>query len=93
MFSEAPEAEVATRLRLAREALGLAQWRIADAVGVTSGFLCQLESGRKMPTPELAQRLVEVLNQFTATSLSVYDLFPGLKGGRHAGAEEAAHRR
>ena len=77
---------MATRLRLAREARGVAQWALAERLGISSCFLSQLELGRRTPTAALAKKIADSLD------LPVHDLFPNLSfgGGAEHGASKAA---
>lgn len=39
---------------------------VADRVGISGGFLSDLESGNKQPSPEVAARLLSILNPVEA---------------------------
>lgn len=52
---------VAVQVRQAREAKGLTQWRLAELVGVDHSMVNRIESGQRMPSMDLANRLADVL--------------------------------
>jgi len=54
--------DYATRIRSAREALGWSQKVLAEAVKEGENVIKRLESGRLVPSIELARRLEKVLN-------------------------------
>lgn len=51
----------ATAVRLAREARGIPQGRVARVVGVTQATLSRIELGLQIPTLPVAARLAQVL--------------------------------
>lgn len=40
---------------------GLFQKDLAEAVGITKGHMCDIEAGRKQPSPPLLSRIAEAL--------------------------------
>ena len=75
---------MATRLRMAREAKGIQQWVLAEQLGISAGFLSQIELGRRTPTAALAKKISEILD------LPVEDIFRGLSsrgGAEHVGSK------
>jgi len=62
--AEASQSDVQTlgqRIRAAREALGESQVKLATAVGISQGYLSQLESDEREPTLSIAARLARAL--------------------------------
>ena len=50
-------------LKIMRIKEGLRQYQVADRVGIPANRLSEIESGRRQPSPELARRLVEVIQR------------------------------
>ena len=50
-----------TRLKALRKWRKLSQGEIATKAGITQGYLSELESGRRAGTPEILQKLAEIL--------------------------------
>lgn len=48
-------------IRSLREALGVPQGEFAARIGVSHGFLCNLEAGRKQPSPSTTRRIADHL--------------------------------
>jgi len=55
------ETELGQMIRHARKAAGLRLEDVAELVGVTAGALSHIESGRRLPTPQNAVLIAEVL--------------------------------
>lgn len=51
-----------TAIRVFRQATGLSQSAFAPKVDITQGYLSQIESGDKAPSPELLRRLAVTLD-------------------------------
>ncbi|MBK1723831.1 helix-turn-helix domain-containing protein [Thiocystis violacea] len=49
-----------TRLKSARQAKGLKQKEVSDALGIAQGFVSRLENGDKKPSVEMLARLAEL---------------------------------
>lgn len=49
-------------MRKAREAADLSRQEIADTLGVSKPFLCNLENGVRFPSPRLSKKIAETLN-------------------------------
>jgi transcriptional regulator with XRE-family HTH domain len=52
---------VAGRLRARREALGLSQARLAQAAGISRGYLIRLEAAQQDPTLTVLAKLAKAL--------------------------------
>ena len=50
-------------IKIARLKAGLRQYDVAAQLGIPPSRLSEIESGRRQPSDELLQRLLEVLNQ------------------------------
>ena len=48
-------------IKIARLRAGLKQYELAARLGISSTQLCEIELGRKVLSPELAQRITEIL--------------------------------
>lgn len=48
-------------IRAIRETLGVPQGKLAERVGVSHGFLCNVEAGKKRPSPAIARRIADEL--------------------------------
>ncbi|MCJ7575169.1 MAG: helix-turn-helix domain-containing protein [Dehalococcoidia bacterium] len=48
---------LAERLRLMRVLAKLKQYQVAQAVGIPQATLCQFELGKRIPGPEMADRI------------------------------------
>ena len=73
-----------THLRLARSAHNLSLSDVGEAVGKSKQFIQRLESGRDLPTDDLAEKLADLLK----VEVSFFSPAPG-----HLLAEEAYHFR
>jgi transcriptional regulator with XRE-family HTH domain len=49
------------RLRLARVSRDVTQAQLAKAAGVTTAFICRIESEQKNPSPEVARKIEKYL--------------------------------
>ncbi|MFQ5456897.1 MAG: helix-turn-helix domain-containing protein [Myxococcota bacterium] len=61
-----PSSSPSERLRTAREAVGLSQKRLAQALGVDEDTVAQWERGRKSPGIELAKKITRLLKVLSA---------------------------
>lgn len=50
------------RIREIRESINMAQKELAELVGISCPFLCDLEKNRRGAKPETYQRIAEALN-------------------------------
>jgi len=64
-------------LRERRKQLGYTITQLADAVGVTPGFISHIERGIRVPRLETAQKLAKVFD------CTIDDLFPAPVGSSH----------
>lgn len=48
-------------LKIARLRTGLKQYQLAAKVGITPTQLCEIEAGRRQPSPELLKRIFQVI--------------------------------
>ena len=48
-------------IREKREELGLSQKELAEKIGITQSFLCDIEQGRSKPSIDVAIKLAKVL--------------------------------
>ncbi len=71
---ETKEVSMLTALAIVRKAKEIPQWKLGMSMGITPGFLSLIESGRRRPDPDLAQRLANYLG------MEVEDLFPSIGG-------------
>ena len=62
-MSQSPKQTVAKGLdlKIARLRAGLRQYEVAARVGVTATKLCEIEGGRRSPSPELLERILAVI--------------------------------
>jgi len=62
-------------LKSSREMNNLTQQALADKAGVSRAFICDLEKGRRIPSPELAAKYARLLNDSVTqfVRLSVQD--------------------
>ena len=51
-----------SRIRMAREGLGLSQEKLAERAGVNTSYLSQIERGKKAPSLEVLVRLAAAVN-------------------------------
>ncbi len=58
---------VARRVRARREALGMSQARLAQAAGISRGYLIRLEAGAQDPTLTVLANLAKTLKVTLAT--------------------------
>ena len=65
---------IGSRLRSAREALGLSQEEVGARAGLNTSYLSQIERGRKAPSLDVFVRLA------TAVNLSLAELFADQEG-------------
>ncbi len=49
--------------KIARLKAGYRQYEVAAKLGIHPSQLSEIESGRRKPSPELLQRLLQILNQ------------------------------
>ncbi len=56
-------------LRRSRDAAGLSQQQLADAVGISKGFYSSLESGKRVPNLDMLIRLAKPLHVSPGTLL------------------------
>lgn len=74
---------IGARLTKFREAKGLSKNRLAKEVGVTQGFISQLELGNRTPTLEVLNRICSVLgitlHDFFAPDDQAEDMPPDLR--------------
>ena len=50
-------------LKIGRLKAGLKQYELAATLGISTTKLCEIETGRRQPSPELAQRIERVLQE------------------------------
>ncbi len=60
---------LATNLKAAREQLGLSQELLSERCGISRGFLGEVETGRKFPSPKTLEKLAD------AVGLRPFELF------------------
>lgn len=65
---------IGTRLRDARESLGLSQEAVAARAGLNTSYLSQIERGKKAPSMDVFVRLA------TAVNLTLAELFADQEG-------------
>ena len=53
---------IAASLRTARQASWLTLRQLANRTGLSPGYLCQLENGRRVPSTVVVDRLIEALS-------------------------------
>ncbi len=56
---EVDQIEVSGRLRATREASGLEASAVAEAMGISRGYICDLEYGRRLWTKDLRDKYAE----------------------------------
>lgn len=59
------QAEVKTKgldIKIARIRAGLRQYEVAKSIGILPSRLSEIEAGRRQPSPELLEQLLQVLN-------------------------------
>ena len=61
-------------VREARERLGLSLRQVGKAAGTTAGAVCRVERGTRVPSPQLAKRLCDVL------ALDFNTIYAGVSG-------------
>ena len=54
--------EIGQRVRKFRKAYGLSQEELAEKVGISQSFLCDIEQGRSKPSIDTALKIAEALN-------------------------------
>lgn len=72
------------RIRTLRKALGLSGEQFGEKVGVSKGYISELETGKKTPGAALLMRMADALNA------EVHELFEGSEEDRKS-AELKAH--
>jgi len=73
------------KLRVLRKRARLSQAQLAKRVGVTQGFIWQVEEGRKTPSLRVLTRIASELNVSLEELLRVVNASrPGQCGGTHA---------
>ena len=55
--------ETAQRIKARREALGIPQWKLARAAGISRTGLIFIETGLRQPKPETVDKLVKALDR------------------------------
>jgi predicted transcriptional regulator len=55
-------------LKIARIRVGLRQYELAARAGITQTKLSEMECGRLQPSPELLQRILEVIEEARVSS-------------------------
>ncbi len=60
--------EVCVALKLSRAAANLKQTEVAEAVGLQSAYLSQIETGLHVPTPRTARKILAFLKTNIPTS-------------------------
>lgn len=50
------------QLKILRIEAGLRQYEVAARVGVPATKLCEIEGGRRRPSPELLERILQVIS-------------------------------
>jgi transcriptional regulator with XRE-family HTH domain len=53
---------IGSELKSARMSAGISQTFLADAIGVTPGFISNVESGRKTPPSPMLRKAIEVIS-------------------------------
>lgn len=48
-------------IKIARVRAGLRQYEVAESVGIPPSRLCEIEAGRRQPSPELLARILQVI--------------------------------
>lgn len=48
-------------LKIARIRMGLKQYELAAKIGIAQTQLCEIEAGRRKPSPELLERILQVV--------------------------------
>jgi len=59
-------------IKIARIRTGLRQYEVAARVGILPNRLSEIESGRRRPSPELLERILQAMQLPTAGGLSGY---------------------
>ncbi len=58
---------IGLELKIARLRAGLKQYEMAARLGISSTQLCEIEMGRKAPSPELANEMARIINESIST--------------------------
>ncbi len=58
---------IGLELKIARLRAGLKQYQMAARLGISSTQLCEIEMGRKTPSPELANEMARIINESIST--------------------------
>ena len=53
-------------LKIARLTARLKQYELAAKLGISTTQLCEIETGRRQPSPELAEKIERVLQELQA---------------------------
>jgi transcriptional regulator with XRE-family HTH domain len=53
-------------LKIARLKAGLKQYELAAKLGISTTQLCEIETARRQPSPELAEKIKRVLQELQA---------------------------
>lgn len=69
---------MSSRLKHLREARGIQQLDLAEQLNISAGNLSLIESGRRRPSPAVAQKMAEILST-ESCQLEVGDIFPDLQ--------------
>lgn len=77
------DANMGLRIRILRKELGLTGEQLADIVGVTKGYISEIETGKKTPGAALLIRFAAALKK------EVYELFDGSEDERRSASLKA----
>ena len=56
---------LATNIRLARQKLGYSQMKLAETSDLSTGFIAEIEVGRKFPSASSIQKIADALELLT----------------------------
>lgn len=84
--------ELGAELRGRRRARGLSQRRAARLIGISQGFLWQLEQGSRAPRGEVAEALIEVLRVEPGPAAALRAIAESVDCGRSQRAVERRSR-
>jgi len=76
---------ITSKVRLLREALGWTLLDVSDRATVDYSYLSLIETGRRHPSPRVAQRIADALG------LAVSDLFTSLEPEKRNRKEDVSH--
>lgn len=60
------DVDIGEELRLRRMLSRLKQYQVAQAVGIPQATLCQFERGKRIPSPELAEKICQAIEQLVS---------------------------